>query len=177
MQWVRGSVALLAVVAAGCDQIAGREVAPGPGAAVAAPVSNPVADLETYSGRSYPDFVTSHQERFSPAALGITAADEGRLQHAIAMSSGALLQGGGAEALVFRGCAANGCGEGVAVVAIDGATGGAFVGVRDGAGNDVLAANERLEALLRLNTPTRDWADAGPPQPPPDTPPIDAAQP
>jgi hypothetical protein len=175
MQWVRGSVAVLAVTATGCDQIAGREVAPGPAAAVAAPVANRVVDLESYGGRSYPDFVTAHQERFSPAALGITAADEGRLQHATAVSSGALLQGGGLQALVFRGCAANGCGEGVAVVAID-AAGGAFVGVRDDAGKDVLATNDRLEALLRLNTPTRDWADAGPLQQPPETPPVNAAR-
>ena len=176
MQWVRGSVAALAVAAAGCDQIAVRQAGPGPAAAVAAPVASPVVDLERYSGRSYPDFVTAHQERFSPAALGITAADEGRLQQAIAVSSGALLQGGGAQALVFRGCALNGCGEGVVVVAVD-AAGGAFVGVRDDAGKDVLATNDRLEALLRLNTPTRDWADAGPPQQPPETPPVNAARP
>ena len=176
MQWVRGGVAVLAVMAAGCDQMAGRRAGPGPAAAVAAPVANPVVDLASYRGRSYADFVTAYQDRFSPAALGITAADEGRLQHAAAASSGALLQGGGAEALVFRGCAAHGCGEGVAVVAVD-AAGGAFVGVRDDAGKDVLAPNDRLEALLRLSTPTRDWADAGAVQPSPETPPVNAVRP
>ena len=176
MQWVRGSVAVLAVVAGGCDQLAGRDVSPGPGAAVAAPVANPVVNIQSYTGRTYADFVTAHQDRFSPAALGITAVDEGRLQHATAVSSGAVLQGGGIQALVFRGCATNGCGEGAAVVAVD-AAGGAFVGVRDAAGKDVLAPNDRLEALLRLNTPTRDWADAGPVQQAPETPPVNAARP
>jgi hypothetical protein len=177
MHWVRGSVAVLAVMAAGCDQVTGRDVGPGPGSAEAAPVAQPVSDLASYNGRSYADFVAAHQDRFSSEALGLAAADGGRLEQAMGASSGALMQGGGAEALIFRGCAASGCGDGVAVMAVDAATGGAFVGVRDGAGKDVLAANERLEALLRLSTPTRDWADAGPPQHAPETPPVNAARP
>ncbi|HET9232336.1 MAG TPA: hypothetical protein VFO00_13690 [Vitreimonas sp.] len=177
MQWVRGSFAVLAAITAGCGQLAGRDLGPGPGAAEAAPVAQPVADLASYSGRPYADFVATHQDRFAPEALGLAALDSGRLQHAMAASSGALLQGGGAEAMVFRGCATNGCGEGVAVVAIDPATGGAFVGVRDAAGKHVLAPNERLEALLRLNAPTRDWVDAGPPHPAPEEPPVNAARP
>ena len=62
-------------------------------------------------------------------------------------------------------------------MAIDAATGGAFVGVRDTAGKHVLAPNERLEALLRLNAPTRDWADAGPPQQAAETPEVNVARP
>lgn len=177
MQWVKRIVVVLAVLAAGCGQLASRDVGPGPGSAEAAPIAQPVADLADYHGRSYGDFVAAHQDRFTPEALGLAAADAGRLQHAMAASSGALLQGGGAEAMVFRGCATNGCSDGVAVVAIDSATGGVFVGVRDAAGKHVLAPNERLEALLRLNAPTRDWVDAGPPQHAPETPEVNAARP
>jgi hypothetical protein len=177
MEWVRGGIAVLAVMTAGCDQMAGREAGPGSGSAEAAPITQPVADLASYGGRSYADFVAAHQDRFSSEALGLATADGGRLEHAMATSSGALLQGGGAEALIFRGCAAGGCGEGVAVMGIDAGTGAAFVGVQDGAGKDVLAPNERLEALLRLSTPTRDWADAGPSQQAPETPPVNAARP
>jgi hypothetical protein len=177
MQWVRGSVAVLAVMTAGCGQMAGRAAGPGPGSAEAAPVAQPVADLVSYNGRSYADFVAAHQDRFSSEALGLGAADGERFEHAMATSSGALLQGGGAEALVLRGCAASGCGDGVAVMAVDAGTGAAFVGVRDSAGKDVLATNERLEALLRLSTQTRDWADAGPSQRAPETPPVNAARP
>jgi hypothetical protein len=71
-----------------------------------------------------------------------------------------LVQGGGAEALVFRGCAQEGCEAGAAVVAIDIDTGGAFVGVRDVGGADELAPNDRVEALLRLNSSSRRWDDA-----------------
>lgn len=177
MRWVRGSVAVLAVTTAGCDQMAGRDAGPGPGSAVAAAIGQPVADLATYNGRSYADFVAGHQDRFSPDALGLVPADAQRLDDAMAASSSAVLDGGGAAALVFRGCAASGCSDGVAVVAVDAATGATFVGVRDGAGKDVLAPNERLEALLRLNAPTRDWADAGPTQNPPETAPVNAARP
>jgi hypothetical protein len=70
-----------------------------------------------------------------------------------------LVEGGGAEVLVFRGCAETGCEAGLAVVGIDVATGGVFAGVRDAGGAEVLAPNERVEALLRLHAPTRRWSD------------------
>ena len=38
-------------------------------------------------------------------------------------------------------------------------TGDAFVAVRDASGAEVLAPNDRLEALLRLNSPQRRWDD------------------
>jgi hypothetical protein len=162
MRWTRGGFAILAVAAAGCDLMSAGP-APAPATAEATPAPEPIGDLAEFGGRSFIEFVAAHRDRFSPSALGLSEADVARLQRAMAASTGAVQEGGGAEALVFRGCAASGCGDGVAVVAIDGATGAAFVGVRDGAGKDVLAPNDRLEALLRLNAPTRDWADAGPP--------------
>jgi hypothetical protein len=78
--------------------------------------------------------------------------------------AGQLLGGGGAEALVFRGCAETGCNDGAAVVAIDTATGAAFVAVHDAGGAEVLTPNDRLEALLRLNSPSRRWDDPAPTQ-------------
>jgi len=75
-----------------------------------------------------------------------------------------VIQGGGAEALVFRGCAEEGCGSGEAVVAADMATGAAFVAIRDAGGTDELVPNEKVAALLRLNSPTRTW-QASPPAP------------
>jgi hypothetical protein len=74
-----------------------------------------------------------------------------------AHAQGQVVTGGGAEALVFRGCAATGCADGAAIVAIDLSTGAAFAGVRDVGGSDVLTPNDRVEALLRLNSPNRDW--------------------
>jgi hypothetical protein len=176
MRWLRGSVAILAVTGAGCDRLADGQPGPGP-ASAAAPAAAPVADLQTYSGRSYADFVAAHEARFSPTALGLSATDGARLQRAMVGASGGLLEGGGAEALVFRGCAESGCADGLALVAIDVATGAVFAGVKDGAGTDVLAPNERLEALLRLNAPTRDWADVGPAPAPPEPSPPNAARP
>jgi hypothetical protein len=168
MHWLRGSIAMLAVMTAGCDRLSGEKAAPEPASAEAAPTARPVADLADYNGRSYADFAASHQDRFSPDALGLAAGDDGRLQRAMAASTGALLEGGGARALVFRGCADSGCADSVGVVAVDADTGSAFVGVRDAAGKDVLAPNDRLEVLLRLNAPTRDWVDAGPRPPAPE---------
>jgi len=162
MRWLRGSFVIMAVAAAGCDQLRGGQSAPAPPAAEAAPAPEPIGDLAEFGGRSFIEFVAAHRERFDADALGLSDSDLVRLQGAMEISTGAVQRGGGAEALVFRGCAASGCGDAVAVVAIDGATGGAFVGVRDNAGEVVLAPNERLEALLRLNAPTRDWVDAGP---------------
>ena len=77
-------------------------------------------------------------------------------------ASSAVLSGGGAEALVFQGCAETGCADGLAIVAIDVATGTAFVGVKDAEGAEILTPNDRIEALLRLNSPTRSWHNPEP---------------
>jgi hypothetical protein len=47
-------------------------------------------------------------------------------------------------------------------VAVDTSTGSVFAAVRDVGGADVLAANDRIEALLRLNSPSRRWDDPAP---------------
>jgi hypothetical protein len=114
--------------------------------------------LRDHTGEGYPAFVAEAGARYAPDELGLTAVDRARLWRAMAEAEGAvMLSGGGAEALVFRGCAESGCTDGAAIIAVDVATGAAFAGVRDVGGADVLAPNERLEALLRLNSPTRAW--------------------
>ncbi len=159
MHWLRRSIVIVAVMAAACDRSSQSQPAPAQRSEMAQ-ASAQVRDLEAYAGRSYAEFVAAHEQRFGPQALGLSQTDAARLARAIEGSSGAMLEGGGAHALVFRGCAASGCADGVAVVAVD-AQGTAFVGVRDAAGRHVLSPNDRLEALLRLKAPGRDWIDAG----------------
>ena len=143
--------------AAACGQLAPERAAPGPTPAAA---SEEVPDLRPHAGETYAAFVAAAGARYTPDSMGIPAADRARLWRGMAAGTpGELLTGGGAEALVFKGCSDQGCEDGSAIVAIDVATGAAFAGVRDIGGSDVLAPNERLEALLRLNSPTRSWED------------------
>ena len=107
---------------------------------------------------TYSDFVAGPGAAYSPEALGLEAVDRARVWRGMATATpGQIIQGGGAEALVFRGCAAEGCDAGLSVVAIDLSTGGAFVGVRDVGGADELSPNDRVEALLRLSSRDREW--------------------
>ncbi|ANP44592.1 hypothetical protein ATE48_00950 [Candidatus Viadribacter manganicus] len=122
-------------------------------------------DLQPHAGDLYSDFAAQEGARYSPEQLALNAADRARLWRAMASSTpGRLEGGGGAQALVFRGCAESGCDEARSVIAIDTRTGLAFAAVKDAAGSVVLVANDRVEALLRLNSPTRDWADPAPTQ-------------
>lgn len=152
--------------AASCDQISlgpkHAESAPAP-----APVSAPVPNLSGFVGAAYPEAATrAGFERFTPTALGLAEADQARLAAAMADAQPSwVAAGGGAHALLFTGCAAEGCETGRAVVAIDMATGAAFVGVRDSQGATELAPNPRLEALLRLTSPDRGWENPQPPAP------------
>jgi hypothetical protein len=165
MSWIlsrAGLVAAIALGVAGCDRLGlgPQSAEPTPVAAEAPP---PVSDLDlgAHAGETYPAFVSAAGARYAPDALGLTAADRARLWRAMATAgAGEVLSGGGAEALVFMGCAETGCTDGVAIVAVDTASGAAFAGVRDAGGVDILAPNDRLEALLRLNSPTRSWDNA-----------------
>jgi hypothetical protein len=159
--FLRMGLAAAALAAAGCDQLG-----LGPHQAASAPATEPppqqraIADLRPYAGSLYSDFAAGAGARYSPDELGLNALDRARLWRAMAApAAGQLVQGGGAEALVFRGCAEIGCQEGTAVVAIDTATGAAFAAVHDAGGAEVFAPNDRVEALLRLNSPTRRWDD------------------
>lgn len=142
--------------AAGCGRFSAERVATEPATAVAA---EPAPDLNPFIGIAFSEFVARDQN-YEPEALGLSAADRSRLWRAMAVPTmGAMMDGGGVRALVFRGCAETSCDDGLAVVAVDAASGLAFVAVRDAGGAVVFIPNDRVEALLRLNSLTRDWAD------------------
>lgn len=164
-----GLAAVAFLVLAGCDQLSALGLGPPP--AASAPPSAPpapmqaIADLRPYAGDLYSDFSAGEGARYSPEQLGLNAADRERLSRVMAVpSAGRLVGGGGAEALVFRGCAVTGCDQGVGVVAIDTTTGLAFTAVHDAGGAEVLTPNDRVEALLRLDSPSRAWDDPAPTQ-------------
>jgi hypothetical protein len=165
MSWTlpRSVIFASALGAAACGQLAPERAMPAPAPAVA---SEDIPDLRPHAGETYAVFVAAAGARYTPDSMGIPGADRARLWRGMAAAAPAvLLTGGGAEALVFKGCSEQGCEDGSAIVAIDVATGAAFAGVRDVGGSDVLAPNERLEALLRLNSPTRSWEDPETAQP------------
>ncbi|MGD9813918.1 MAG: hypothetical protein AB7Q23_07610 [Hyphomonadaceae bacterium] len=154
---------LSSALAAGCDRIG-----LGPHRAASAPNEAPEAraapDLRPYAGATLAEFLAAPgMDSYAPAALGLSEAEAARLAAAMAAPAPAMLtSGGGAEAIVFSGCAAGGCAEGRGVVAIDLETGAAFVAVRDAAGEAAFRPNPRVEALLRLTSPTQRWDDPAP---------------
>lgn len=175
-------LAVAAVLGAGgCDQLGlGPEQAVSAPAAPEAAVPSTVtpAALRAAVGEGYSGFAAGAGASYAPEALGLSAADRARLWRAMAIHRvGELISGGGAEALVFRGCAEGGCADGASIVAIDTATGGAFIGVHDVGGADILTPNDRVEALLRLNSPTRGWDDPAPTTQTAETAPAEAARP
>jgi len=156
---------LSAALAAGCDRIG-----LGPHRAASAPneapppAVQPLSELRRFAGATLAEFLAAPEAaRYRPAALGLSQADTARLEAAMTAPAPAMLiSGGGAEAIVFSGCAASGCAEGRVVFAIDLETGAAFVAVRDSAGEAALRPNPRVEALLRLTSPTQRWDDPAP---------------
>ncbi len=148
----------VALVIAGCNRRGLEQAAPAPAAAEA---STAAPDVRPFVGRSYAEMIASPGlERYAPANLGLSAEEQARFDRVTASPAvGVAASGGGLEAVVFSGCAAGGCLDGLGVVAIDPATGEVFVGVSDMSGAAVLVPNERLEALLRLTSPSRTWDD------------------
>ena len=164
MSWIpcrAGMIALAAIGLASCDRLALGPPAAEPAPAVQTPVT-PAAEvdpaLRSHAGETYAAFVSAAGARYAPEGLGLAGADSDRFGRAMQRpAASAVLSGGGADALVFRGCSETGCEDALAIVAIDVATGTAFVGVKDAEGAEILAPNDRVEALLRLNSPTRNW--------------------
>lgn len=153
-------IALAVIGLNACDRLALGPPPAEPAPAVQAPVAAPTVDpaLRNYAGQAYSAFVSGAGGRYAPDALGLVGPDRDRFGRAMrSAATSAVLNGGGAEALVFQGCAETSCADGSAIVAIDMATGAAFVGVRDAAGAVIMTPNDRVEALLRLNSPTRSW--------------------
>ncbi len=155
-----GVVILVAAALSGCGQ-----ANLGPQSAVSAPSvtsATPVPDFAAHAGETYAAFVAQPATAaYSLTELGVAETPgAGRFEHAMAHPApGLVASGGGVEALVFSGCAPTGCLEGLSVVAIDVATGDVFVGVSDMAGTEKLVPNDRLEALLRLTSPSQSWDD------------------
>lgn len=166
--FLRTAFAAAAALALGaCDQLSQLGIGPPPAASAPVVTSEPqaIADLRPHTGQTYAEFIAAEGARYSADQIGLDGRDSARLVSSMAIAdAGRLEQGGGAEALVFRGCAQTSCGDGRAVVAIDTASGAVFAAVRDAAGAEVLAPNDRVEALLRLNSPTRAWDDPAPTQ-------------
>lgn len=157
------SVLLLSVLAAvgigGCEQLGVGPQRAASAPAVAEPVSLP--DFRAFAGQTYAEFAAQPgMERYAVGTLGGSASEQARFSHAMAAQApGLIASGGGAEALIFSGCAASGCLEGLSVVAIDLGTGEVFAGVSDMNGTAEIAPNDRLEALLRLTSPSQSWDD------------------
>lgn len=153
-------------LASGCDRLvrAPEQAAPTPAPAEASPFDS--AAVRAEAGKTYSTFVAEPAGvTYAPEALGIAATDRARLWRGMAApTEGQIFTGGGVEALVFRGCAETGCLDGASIVAVDTGNGEVFAAVRDVGGADVLAPNDRVEALLRLNSPTQSWEDAAPHQ-------------
>jgi len=150
---------------AAAGAVACGQAAVGPHQAASAPLEQVDAtaapDLRPYVGESYAAFAAAPaMQRYSLDGLGLPGAEQARFRHSMTNSAPALLaRGGGAEALVFSGCAPSGCLEGLSVVAVDVGTGEVFVGVSDSGGAAQLVPNDRLEALLRLTSPSQTWDD------------------
>jgi len=154
-------LAAAALSASGCGQIG---LGPGRAASEPSPLAAQTAslpDFRGYAGQTYAAFVAQPgMQRYSLTELGLSHDEQARFTYAMANQAvGVLTSGGGSEALVFSGCAPSGCLEGLSVLAIDIGTGEAFVGVSDMTGAAELAPNDRLEALLRLTSPSRTWDD------------------
>ncbi len=153
--------AFAAFAGAACDQISVEPKA-AQSATVTPEAPPPVPDLRAAAGQQYSDFAAqAGMAAYTAEGLELTPADKARFEAAMAVQAAPawIASGGGAEALVFAGCATDGCDAGRAVLAIDVETGAAFLGAVDGQGAEALAPNPRLEALLRLSSPSRAWED------------------
>lgn len=154
----------LVIVAALCASACGQ-AAVGPQQAASAPIDRveptSLPDFREFVGDTYAEFAAQPvASRYDVTALGVEAAQRARFTHSMSRAApGLIADGGGAQALIFSGCAPTGCLEGLSVVAVDVASGEVFVGVSDAHGADELVPNDRLEALLRLTSPSNTWDD------------------
>ena len=149
--------ACAAVLAAGACERAAPTVRPPQ--TLAQTAADPA--LRAHVGASYSDFIVAPgMGRYGLAELPLSEAGRARLSHAMGVNAPSwTAEGGGAEALVFVGCAVDACAEAAGIVAIDLANGAVFAAVRDGQGRDVLLGNERLEALIEATSPADRWSD------------------
>jgi hypothetical protein len=149
------ALALLALSASGCGRGATPKLAPPD--AEAAPQT---IDLSGHRGQSFEAFSKSPgMERFTLQRLDLSADERVRVERDLAVAQPSrLVVGGGAQALVFVGCARAGCDAGEAVLAFDN-QGESFVGVREHGAPEALIPDDRMEALLGLASPSAHWWD------------------
>jgi len=155
MKWLASIVS--ATLLAACS-----DLGMGPQQAVSAPAAVAAApDLRPFAGKTYVEFMAEPVgQRYTLDALGLSQPEQTRFMRSMAAQRPApIASGGGVQALVFAGCAPAGCLDGLSVIAIDTTTGEAFVGVSDMAGTEKAVPNDRLEALLRLTSPSQTWDD------------------
>ncbi|MGE0595198.1 MAG: hypothetical protein AB7P07_02435 [Hyphomonadaceae bacterium] len=154
--WILLAAGAVAAGVAGCEQAA----APNPVTAAPAEAAAAPSDLAAYEGTSFAEFISAAGANYAPQSLNISDASRARLARAMGVSAPAFnIEGGGAEALVFVGCAETDCAAAAGIVAVDRATGAPFAAVRDAAGQAILVANPRLEALIEATSPANRWAD------------------
>lgn len=152
--------AAMALALAACGQQPAQQAA---APEVAEPtVATPAALLRNHIGSAYPAFVQQPgMGRYAPQNLGLGAETERFAGAMQAPAASRAIADSGVEALVFTGCAAADCAAS-GVLAIDLATGDAFVGVKDAAGEAILKPNARLQMLLTATSPSRAWSDPRP---------------
>jgi hypothetical protein len=150
------ALALLALAASGC----GREAAAPKFAPLDAEVAAQSIDLSGHRGQSFEAFSKSPgMERFALSRLDLSADERTRVERDLAAAQPSrLVVGGGAQALVFVGCARAGCEAGETVLAF-GSQGETFVGVREQGAPQAFIPNDRMEALLGLASPSTHWWD------------------
>lgn len=154
-----------AAALSGCDQIGlgPQRAASAPPPTLAPP---PTANLRPFVGETFSAFAARPEFAAYAQALTLSGSDQARLSAAMAIEAQSwLAEGGGARALVFTGCAAEGCAAGRAVIALGPKPRAVFVGVRDAEGLTALSPNPRLEALLGLSSPNQSWDSPAPPAP------------
>ncbi|MGE0828762.1 MAG: hypothetical protein AB7O04_05345 [Hyphomonadaceae bacterium] len=157
---------ILAAALAGCGQREGAEEKISPTAHLASEIPETpgatAAALRAQAGQYYADFIKAEgMSRYAVENLGLNPEAAARFASSMDVTAPSIVaEHDGLEALVFFGCAAHNCGGLTAsVLAIDLATGDAFVGVKDEAGESILKSNARLQMLLTQTSPTRTWTD------------------
>jgi hypothetical protein len=152
------AMAALAVTGCGRRETAKETAAPAAAAVLTTPNE---AALRTQAGRTYADFAaTPGMERYAAEHLDLGTPGAARFSRSMAVATpGAIVSANDVTALVFTGCMQHNCGGTLSVLAIDVATGDAFVGVKDEDGETVLKSNARLQMLLTSTSPTHAWTN------------------
>jgi hypothetical protein len=152
--------AAAALALSGCGRRDADKEATPASVAAPAPASPAEAALRAQAGKHYQDFAAAPgMGLYGVENLGLDTAEAARFSQNMEVTTpGSIVTSNGVTALVFTGCRQHNCGATASVLAIDVATGDAFVGVKDDAGEAVLKSNARLQMLLTSTSPSRAWS-------------------